>query len=393
MSAAIVDGGVRISIDEIEAQADRLARAMLKRGVPRGALIGVRVRPRCEWFVLNRAIARIGGVHLALNWRLLPSELGELISGSDLSALVLDDPDPTSVLAAIPASRFSCLVHFGREGEFPGTSFASLVAEAGAASKGPLPHGGTAPLMFFTSGTTGRPKAVARAVEHDGARAQALREYQFDVVRRRYGLVRDRRELLTLPLHHGMGPMAADVCLKQGGTLHILRQFEPLAALRILSEQRITSWSCVPTMLYRIAALPAAELERHRPTDLAALNVGAAYFSTALKEWAIRYFGPCVSEGYGLTETGPVSGISGAQALLRPQSCGKPYRHVRLRIVDESGCECVAGQPGELLVTTPLLAHNGGAGGYFRTGDIAWLDDEGFSTSLAGARTSSSPAA
>ncbi|MHA7833702.1 MAG: class I adenylate-forming enzyme family protein, partial [Algiphilus sp.] len=375
----IVDDDITLSIGEVESQADCVAAAWLERGVPRGAAVGVRMRPRHEWFVIHRAIAKISGVHVALNWRLLPAELNKMLKGCSLAVLVLDDPDAGNVMTAIAPGRFRCVVHFGQRAGLPGVDFDSLLLEPQAA---PLfPKGDTPPLMFFTSGTTGLPKAVVRSDSRNQAERRQLQEYKFDVMRRRYGLVRHRRELLTLPLHHGMGPLAAEVCLKQGGALYILRQFDAGEALRMLCEHQITSWSCVPTMLYRIAELSPALLKRYRPRDLAFLNVGAAYFSPTLKEWAINYFGRCVSEGYGLTETGPVTGISGEESLARLDSCGKPFRHVQLRIVDEAGRECASGEVGELYVKTPLVSQDDPFvtdDGFFSTGDIARVDADGY---------------
>lgn len=377
----IVDGAVTLTADEIESQADRVAAAWQARGVPRGAAVGVRMRPRYEWFVIHRAIAKIGGVHVALNWRLQPAELARMLANYELGVFVLDDADVPAMLTAVPAERFHCVVHFDSSRGTQGVLFDSLLTETHSLPK--FPDAGSPPLMFFTSGTTGLPKAArtSRAADGDDADRMQLREYQFDVMRRRYGLVRHRRELLTLPLHHGMGPMAAEICLKQGGTLHILRQFDAEQTLRMLYEHRITSWSCVPTMLFRIAALPPTLLAQYRPSDLAVLNVGGAYFPPALKEWAIRYFGHCVSEGYGLTETGPVTGIAGTEAISRLDSCGKPYRHVELRILDGSGRLCQPGETGELYAKTPLVDPNDPLvtkDGFFRTGDIAMVDSDGY---------------
>jgi long-chain acyl-CoA synthetase len=196
--------------------------------------------------------------------------------------------------------------------------------------------------------------------------------------------------MLTMPLHHGAGPAVARACHAVGGTVYLLRKFDAEEALRIISEHRITHWTAVPTMLLRIAALPADTLRRYDVSSIKAINVGAAPVPYALKEWTISYFGDHrLHEGYGATEVGMVTAMPPDLHRRKPGSSGRLHKHVQVRIVDEHNRELVRGQIGEILVKTPVTIDRYlnrdplgpdtyDAEGFFRVGDMGYVDEDGF---------------
>lgn len=390
--ARIVDGEVVLSLAEVDHLATCLAAGLLRRGVQQGSKIGVRMRTRHEWFVVNRAIAKLGGVHVAMNWRQLPAELPAMLALCELDALLFDDEDVNGLCSALANTPIQCLVSLTHPQQSARAIHYQVVLQSDPPDSTTVFAANhlMAPMVFFTSGTSGPPKGVSRANAPQVEDLMAFKEYQFDIIRRRYGLIRHRRELVTLPLHHGMGPMAAEISLRQSAVLFLHRQFDPEAVLRTIDQERITSWSCVPTMLYRIAALPSEVRSRYNVRHLQVLNVGAAALSPILKAWAIDFFGPCVSEGYGMTETGPVTTMMASDSLARPLSCGRPYRHVRIKVMDPSlEREVDAGHQGDIFVKTPfvvkgyLSASNDfdelvTEDGYFKTGDIGYVDAAGY---------------
>ena len=243
--------------------------------------------------------------------------------------------------------------------------------------------------MIYTSGTTGKPKGVVPDPKKLIERAREVAEYLYNVASS-VPMERGARVLLTMPLHHGAGPLIARGCHSIGGTLYLLRKFDAEEALRIIAEHRITNWTGVPTMILRIAALPEQVRRRYDVLSLKTLQVGAAPVSYALKEWVISHFGEGrLYEGYGATETGMVSVMPPAMQRAKPGSCGRLYRHVQVKIVDEHNRELPPGETGEILVRTPVTidrylnrdplgpdTYDGE--GFFRVGDMGRLDADGY---------------
>jgi long-chain acyl-CoA synthetase len=119
------------------------------------------------------------------------------------------------------------------------------------------------------------------------------------------------------------------------------------------------------------------------------LGTGAAPVPLSIKQWVRERFGPILHEGYGATEVGMISHLSPEQEAQKPGSSGRPYRHVSISIRDETGAQLGANQPGEIWVWTPstitsylnappLDETTRDAEGYFRTGDVGYVDEDGF---------------
>ncbi len=393
----LVDGQEQLSWQTWNQAADALAWALAQQGIGPNDKVGVRTQICLPWFICNLAIAKLGAMQVALNWRLTPAELRHMLADSGAKALLFDDTDAAALADAVAPLGIEILVAIAPQPPPTGVqAFADLLT-----TQPPKPYLSRrdAPLVIYTSGTTGRPKGAAPSADKP---SQELKEYLADMMGSAPKAANPApassadkprhppRALLTMPLHHSAGPHAARTCLARGGQVHLLCRFDAEAALRIISEQRITHWSSVPTMLYRISALPAAVRAQYDVSSVRALSVGAAPVSFALKEWAISYFGEGVlSEGYGMTETGMIAGMRPEDQRRKPGSCGKPYRHVQVKIVDAQDQALPAGETGEILVITPTMIKgylNQGplgpdkltADGFFRTGDMGFLDAEGY---------------
>jgi long-chain acyl-CoA synthetase len=190
-------------------------------------------------------------------------------------------------------------------------------------------------------------------------------------------------------MHHGAGPGAVWSSQARGNTMVFLRRFDPEEALRLIEKHRVSVWTGVPTMYKRIAALPTDVLATYDVTSIRSLGVGAAPVPYSLKEWIIGHFGPCLAEGYGATETGMLTALSAEMQTKKAGSSGLPHKHVYISIRNEIGDELAAGAEGEIWVKTPVViagylnARPLGADtldekGFFRTGDIGRLDEEGY---------------
>lgn len=384
-AVAIIDGERSITWRAWNEAADRLAHALASRGIAAGDIVVARTHIRIEWAVIASALAKLGCKLLGLNWRLTATEARYVLTNSDACALFCDDADPALLLPALQDLALGLRVSIDTRS--PGFAyFDDLLTQPGEARF----SRGDPPLIVYTSGTTGLPKGVVMNARSKYFTPEQVLEYQRDI--RPAPVPGDERRVLlvTMPMHHGAGPAQMWGALRGGRTVVLLRRFEPQAALRLIAAHRITDWNAVPTMMKRIAGLPPSVLAQYDVSSIRHLSVGAAPVPFALKEWILGYFGENVlSEGYGSTETGMITRLPAGMQRRKPGSSGKPFRHVDIEIRDSEGRVLPAGTTGELWVRTPttLAGYLNGselgndtmdANGFFRVGDVGYLDEDGY---------------
>jgi long-chain acyl-CoA synthetase len=385
---AVVDGDTVLSYAAWNERADRLATA-IEQLPPVRRVVGVRMHQSPAWFVINLALAKLGHELIAVNWRLTAREVAEIVADSGIGLLFLDDADIGPVYSALPRPR-PLLVSAGTAARPSGVWSLEEMASGprtAHASREPTP------MVVYSSGTTGKPKGVRNPVPADEAERQRMLEYlgmTGDVPQAKAArMVAVPRTLLTLPLHHGIGPKSARTCHERGGTVYLLDRFDPVRALELIDRHRITHWTTVPTMLQRIRMLPQQVLASFDVSSMRMLALGSAPSSAELREWIEHYFGNCLYEGYGAAEVGMVTFMRPSWRAAKPGSCGVPRRHVSVRIVDADGAPVPPGVEGEIYVRTPVTISNYvnqaplgsgslSADGHFRTGDYGKLDEDGF---------------
>lgn len=382
---ALVDGSRSITYAEWNDAANRVANALAERGVAAGDIVVVRTHIRHEWAMVASALAKLGCSLLGLNWRLTPGEAQHVLANSGARALVCDDPDPAALIAATRA--------------LPIKLFASIDATAdGFVTLATLLQGNPAPrfsvkdppLIIYTSGTTGLPKGVTMGRGSPFFTEDQIQEYQRDVRNARRSDADNPVVLVTMPMHHGAGPAQLWGALRSGRKIVLMRRFDPEQALALIDRYKITDWNSVPTMLKRIAGLPKETLAKYDVSSIKHLSVGAAPVPYSLKEWVLGYFGEhCLTEGYGSTETGMVTRLPPDMQRKKPGSSGKPFVHVGIEVRDAQGNVLPPNQTGELWIRTPTTIGrylNGSElgrdmldeRGFFRVGDVGYLDDEGY---------------
>jgi long-chain acyl-CoA synthetase len=381
---AAIEGDRVLTWGALDDQANRLAHGLAARGVAAGDIVVVRTQIRLEWTVIGAALGKLGCSLLALNWRLTPAETQYVLANSGASVVICDDPDPRALLPAFDGLPIKLAVSIDIAA--PGfASYAELLDGPGEARFAQ----GTPPLIIYTSGTTGLPKGVVMSGRSDARADDRVAEYLADVAEtRRRG--KGDVALLTLPLHHGAGPATVWGSYQLGNCVIFMRRFDPEGALKLIERHKVTSWTGVPTMYKRMAALPAETLAKYDVSSIRALSVGAAPVSYSLKTWIMAYFGPGrLGEGYGATEVGMISFLPPDMHTVKPGSSGRLHRHVDIQIRNEAGNNLPAGQEGEIWVRTPTTIRqylNGkplgpdtlDADGFFRVGDVGKIDDDGY---------------
>ncbi|MGO9083073.1 MAG: AMP-binding protein [Streptosporangiaceae bacterium] len=351
--AAVVDGDRQLTYRDWNQQANQLAEA-LAGFQPAHQRVCVCLHQCMEWFAVNLALAKLGWEHIAISWRLTTAEQLRLIDACGAAILVTDGPDAGELGRSRPAPRLR-VVRAGPGG--PGVvPFAALLDGPPAP---PRVSSRPAPFVKYTSGTTGEPKGVRRPAANSAEQRQRRLESDRGPLERMRAAMADggefhHRALLTLPMHHGIGPRGARACHNEGGTCYLLDRYDPQRALELISRNQITHWTTVPTMLQRMRTLPAATLASYDVSSMRMLAVGSAPVPMPLKEWALGYFGPCLFEAYGASEVGLVTLMEPQMHLRKPGSCGALRPHVSVKVIGADGREQPPGNTGELYVRTPL---------------------------------------
>lgn len=372
-----IETGRRASFAEIDRRADRIAAALAAFGLDGGDRVAVLCLNTTVFFEILFACARTGLILVPLNWRQTTAELDPILA--DCGALLLLHDDAHAALAEALAG-----------GARRRLSFSELDTLVDGLD-GPAPHPAlpAAPwptervwYLLYTSGTTGRPKAVIQTAGMALANAVNIQQAT--------GLTAADTTLNFLPLFHTAGiNLHALPVFFHGGTSLILPRFDLEAAVRAIEAGRLTLFFGVPAIYQAISLHP-----RFEALDLAAVRhwgCGGA----PLPEVLIRQFlarGVRVCNGMGMTETGPtVFLMDPARAPEKIGSVGRPQLLAEVRIVDRDGRDVGPGEAGELLFrgpgVTPGYFGNPEAtaaafapGGWLRSGDVGRRDADGYYT-------------
>jgi len=233
-------------------------------------------------------------------------------------------------------------------------------------------------VILYTSGTTGTPKGAE--LTHANMRRNAS-----VTATTLLGLGPDDVVMGCLPLFHSFGQTCGlNAAVLSGACLTLIPRFSAAEALRVIARDRVTVFEGVPTMY--VGLLHAAAGAPDTSTLRLCVSGGAALPVEVLHGFE-KAFGTVILEGYGLSETSPVATFNRGDRR-KPGSIGLPIEGVELRLVSDSGDEVAAGEVGEIAIRghnvmkgyrgRPEATAAAISGGWFRTGDLARADEDGF---------------
>jgi long-chain acyl-CoA synthetase len=240
-------------------------------------------------------------------------------------------------------------------------------------------------VILYTSGTTGRPKGAELTHSNMTLNALVARDlYRTALREQNVGAV-------TLPLFHVFGmTVVMNALLYEGATLVLVPRFDPAALLDLMVKERINFFSGVPTMYW--AMLNAAKTSGMDTAPIAAnlrlcISGGAALPVELLHDFE-RVFGVAILEGYGLSETSPVISFNQLGYERKAGSIGRPLAATEMRVVNDQDEDVPTGERGEIVVRghsvmkgyykRPEATAEAMRGGWFHTGDIAYIDSDGY---------------
>jgi fatty-acyl-CoA synthase len=365
---------------ELDRRVDAMSAYLTSIGIGRGDRIAVLAQNGVEFFDIQFACARMGGIAVMLNWRLTVTELEYILQDSSPAILVHDS------MFTEAAEELQRRCGIGSLLKIDSSAASNPYEDALTRHKGhpvvreELTHDDVITIMY-TSGTTGHPKGAM--ITHGMNFWNAIN------LGIPGGIGLDTVHLSVLPLFHTGGLNCySNPVFHAGGTVVIMKAFDPGEALRVIGDRKqgITHFFAVPAPYQFMMQHPDFET-----TDLSRLQTagvgGAPCALTIMEKWAER--GVLMVQGFGMTETSPACiFLDPKDALRKIGSTGKVLLHTEMRIVNDDGGDCGPEEIGELWVAGPNITPGywnrpdateaAFEGRWLKTGDAAKIDDEGF---------------
>jgi long-chain acyl-CoA synthetase len=370
----------------LNSNANRLARALRRKGLQAGDAIALLSSNRPEFAEVVAASQRTGLRLTPINWHLTGDEAGYIVADCEAKAVVADTrfaPMAAGAVAQAPAASVRLAVGGGIDGF---ERYDDLVgAEDGSDIDDPLL--GTS--MLYTSGTTGRPKGVDRPRSASPAAVSAAGATPLVVASVQAARDRKTMHLCTGPLYHA-APLAFSLAvpMAQGMGVVMMDGWEAEETLRLIQRHGITHTHMVPTMFHRLLSLPPEARAGYDVSSLRFVLHGAAPCPVTVKRSIIEWWGPVVYEYYAATEGGGTF-VTSEQWLSRPGTVGKPASPDLIHILDQAGAEGRVGEVGTIYIKAPdgaafsyyhdpAKTASAYRDGYFTLGDVGYLDADGY---------------
>jgi long-chain acyl-CoA synthetase len=390
---ALVDpsSGRRVTWAELDAEVDRVANGLSAMGLVAGYRVVVCVTNRVEFVTSYLGALRARMVAVPVNPRSATGELVRMVADCGARLVVADPLTVTTVRAAVAGLddalqgadeelRSRAVVPrivVARASTVPGeTSYDDLLREGAAGIPTPEDAEGLA-VLLYTSGTSGVPRAAMlshRALVANVTQTAAVRPAMIsgdDVV------------LGVLPLFHvfGLNAVLGQV-VRQQARLVLVDGFDADGALDIIEDEAVTVVPVAPPVLAHWMAVDGL---RDRLGGVRMILSGSAPLAPELADSFTERSGVPVHQGYGLTEAAPAVTSTLCSRTAKPGSVGAALPGISLRLVDENGRSPEGADPGEILVSGDNLfsgywpdgADGPDADGWWPTGDVGFLDDDG----------------
>jgi long-chain acyl-CoA synthetase len=361
--ALIVADGPTLSYGELYARSQRVAAVLHDAGLRRGDGVALVLSNRPEFLEITWGCQLSGLYYSAINTHFTPDEVAYVIEDCE-AKVVFDD------------AGGEVRIRVGGEVR----SYEDALANAGEPP--PVSDGSE---MLYSSGTTGRPKAVRRPLPEDGNGSWGQKVLEYTLTHR-YGMTPSSVYLSPAPLYHAAGVNYTMAVQRVGAASVVMPKFDAEAVLRLIETHGVTHAQFVPTMFVRMLKLPESVRDSYDVSSLQCVVHAAAPCPVDVKDRMMKWFGPIIHEYYGGTEGFAGTTIGPQEWLAHPGSVGKPL--TRVHVLGEDGSECAVGESGQLYFEggpafeyfkdPEKTASVSNEHGWRSLGDMGYIDEEGY---------------
>lgn len=374
--------GEVVTYRQLDERSKRYAQLLHAAGLRPGDHVAVLLENHPRYFEVFWGAQRAGLFTTPINWHLKAEEAGYIVADCGATALVTSAA-LGSVATELEPMLGNVKVRLMVDGTIPGYDSYEQAIDAYPAEA--LDHETEGSFMFYSSGTTGRPKGIKPHLTPQpfGTGGGAL----IMLIQHMYGFTPTSTYLCPAPLYHA-APLGWSTAVQRlGATVVVMERFDPQQALELIERHQITHAQFVPTHFVRLLKLSDAERSAHDLSSLTMAVHAAAPCPVDVKRQMLDWWGPIINEYYAGSEGNGFCAINSEQWLSHPGSVGVPVMG-KVHICDEDGNELPTGEAGQIWFEseTRFEYHNDpdktanayNAQGWSSLGDIGYLDADGF---------------
>ena len=382
---ALVDPSEAVfTYGDLAGTANQISRGLRAGRIGPGDTVAAMLPNSVQLLALHAAAAQIGATFVVVNWHLTADEVSYILADSAARLVVTDDRFAEVIASAADAADVPPTQRFTVGSASGFRDFAEL---SDGQSSRPLMDRSAGLVLFYTSGTTGRPKGVRKhfgsvpADEIGLATPIGLRG------RAPYDPANDEVHIVGGPLYHAAPLANAAMALDAGALLVLMDHWTAERWLDLVTRYRVTNSAMVPTMFHRLLMLPDATRAATDVSSLRSVSHAGAPCAVELKQRMLEWLGPIITESYSSTE-GAGTSVTAEEWLARPGTVGRPSPGVILKILDDDGNECPPRTEGLVYLSTALwefeYQHDpdkteaARRDGLFTVGDIGYVDEDGY---------------
>jgi long-chain acyl-CoA synthetase len=381
---AIIDPQERTwTYGELLADANRWSNALRALGVERGDRVALASPNSFDWLAVFAATMQIGVRLVPVNFHLTGPEVAHILSDSQSKVFVADESIADAAIRARVDASLTLSHAIGLDDISGFIPSGKLLAEHPATPPADRSPG---QRMYYSSGTTGKPKGVLKEMVDGDVDDLAIAQTKKMMGTTGRDQSPDGVTLVPGPLYHGAPLGAAIGALHCGQTLVLMDRWDAVKALELIQRHRVTSTTMVPTMFQRLLKLDPDVRDRYDLSSLENVTHAGAPCAIAVKNAMIDWFGPVLNEFYSAVEGGGTQ-VSSEEWLKRPGTVGRPGSGSAIKILGDDNEELAPNEVGRvfMLLKEPFEYFNDPAktrdtivGDFFTVGDIGYVDEEGY---------------
>tara|TARA_B100000965_G_scaffold394940_1_gene407789 strand:- start:12 stop:1577 length:1566 start_codon:yes stop_codon:yes gene_type:complete len=387
---AVADEFGSTTWSQFDERVRRLINGLKDNGVGPGDTIAMMMGNRRECFEIFQACAHLGVTYVPVNWHWVPDELAYVLEDADVKVFLVGNRFTDVAIKALSDAR-SQNVHLSLVVGGKNETLTDYEEFLSSSSTDDLPDdqqllGGP---MFYTSGTTGRPKGVRGSLSGGGTIPTEVMQLIGGSMTSY--VPANGKSLLVGPVYHSAQWAFTFMPMINGSSVVMRHKFDGAETVELIDSEKITNIHLVPTQFKRMLDAPEPVKEAFTGDSLESVWHGAAPCPASWKRSMLNWFGPKVHEYYGSTEGAFISTIKADDWLKKGGSVGKPLETVEVLVVDDDGNRLIEPNASGTLYFRNLMgtdfeyhkapektaeAHL--EPGVFTTGDIGFLDEDGY---------------